>query len=212
MLHHLFTILSAISLLLCVGTCVLWVRSWRYGESMERVSSDRRYMATSMAGLITATRWDGPFEPGVAMEFDGRASAWDMGAVEALAPESRAFPAQPAHPISHTSARSLARILNGGRNSALIMASTGDKPRPNAIPLHDWILGTWSGPRTQSHSPLLGIAVAFLVLPSFAAIRTIRHMMRARIGCCPNCGYDLRASADRCPECGTAVARAALNS
>jgi predicted amidophosphoribosyltransferase len=24
-------------------------------------------------------------------------------------------------------------------------------------------------------------------------------------GRCPECGYDLRASADRCPECGQAV-------
>jgi hypothetical protein len=53
--------------------------------------------------------------------------------------------------------------------------------------------------------PLWLLAVAFAVLPAARGVSRLRRRRKHRIGLCPTCGYDLRATPDRCPECGTAA-------
>jgi len=67
---------------------------------------------------------------------------------------------------------------------------------------------SWAGPRT------LSVWVQYWLLcvvsgagPLMLILRRLRRRT-PRDGMCVNCGYDLRATPDRCPECGTATAEA----
>lgn len=54
--------------------------------------------------------------------------------------------------------------------------------------------------------PLWPIALVTAILPAVWARRYMRRPRLNRPGCCRTCGYDLRGSPERCPECGATTA------
>jgi hypothetical protein len=52
--------------------------------------------------------------------------------------------------------------------------------------------------------PLWFFLVLTGAMPMAWAWRRVRRRLRVRDGCCAGCGYDMRATPERCPECGLA--------
>ena len=182
--RRLFALCSALSLALCVAVCVLWARSH---DAADRL-------------LFWMPRAPGPGERagylGVSLESDG-------GRVFLLlqlwgADERADFVAQT--PVQWVQderifiSESLVYLRSGPSIGRYGPFGVDHEP-------FDW---ADAGGGTLAWCPHWVPGIASLLLPALWLVPVGRRRWRSRRGLCPTCGYDLRASPGRCPECGTA--------
>ena len=186
MKRRLFTTLSALSLLLCVAMAALFLRSVWFADWI-RFDSIRRAGEGDGRRAINSL---------VASDAGGLLFRWETY----VRPSGAWAP----------------RGSDNGR-----WASVGSERRPAGPSLAGSLTFRcgWNQYQYQYQPggmrPVLTVGVAFptwllallfAVLPAASLRRRLRP--KRRPGLCPSCGYDLRATPDRCPECGAVPAKA----
>jgi hypothetical protein len=180
-LRGLLNLLTLLSLLLCLAVAGLWVRShWRADTFNHAYQRDGRHgvllRAEFNSGTARISRYDAEY---VGPESD------DAGTV--LPQRIRNLPWWHDR-ISRLPDRLSERLLLG---FGYERTRVGGNP-----PMSEQV-------RTVTAPLWVGVAV-FGILPLLLALRLDRRRRRAEAGLCACCGYDLRASPGRCPECGEA--------
>jgi hypothetical protein len=194
--RRVFNVLAAVSLVLCLATAALWARStWRYdhvcrvddfldGSRDPFVTADAR--RPSWAQFLWHDEWEILSANGVftvdrdRSDLGGRTGQWmESGWYWTSGPvEERPY--------------SYSYLPDHG-----VWIARDDGERGH---------GEWESTRGL-RIPYWPLVSVFSILPFAWLRRKRRHRWLTRRGLCPACGYDLRATRDRCPECGTAAAK-----
>jgi hypothetical protein len=193
MIRRLFTFAAILSLLVCVAAGALWVRSERRTD------------------VFVAGYWHYQTHPHYTNYFD----AWELNAFN---DHGRVRVRAYLHGCVAGPGRYEAFPRQRGRVLAIDPAghygpyTLGDDLLGKARPMVNLPgFRYWSAPRVVaadvSHGALLALTA---VLPLIELFRLRRRRRSLAAGMCAVCGYDLRASRERCPECGTMIRAGSL--
>jgi hypothetical protein len=191
----------ALSLVLCLATITLWVRSWLVSDTAyvqlvhPRWRTDiERYCVVSARGTVQAARW-------WSLHDRQSLALWRAGPVtwhwERCA-QRLMLPLEAEQPVEDFDWPAWTRWGFHWSDTS------GYSSEPDGLPPND---------RTVVVSaPYWSLALLFAVVPGARAMTLslgwARRRRCRRQGRCVACGYDLRGSPQRCPECGEeAIAR-----
>jgi hypothetical protein len=158
--RRVFNLLAAMSLVLCVATVVMWVRSHWRTDLFVWGRTNGYSQVISMSGTV---RFSNVFDAGYR-------SGW-----------------------YHTAYRS-----DPARTPGFILLH-----RKGGGVVRAWDEWTVAFPWSVA-------CLAFVTAPAVWLLWFRHTRIRDVPGRCRNCGYDLRATPDRCPECGTAASESAV--
>lgn len=179
--------MSAVSMLLCAATVGIWVRSY--------------YVTTSWTFHRHNQLWEMSSDNG-RLRLDNRPQ---------IAFERRRLLEQ-MESVARSQTDYLSAMIDGARGEiGNVNATRGVEFSNTYATALTRLRQLQAAPATPAsmHSVSDAVVVAATLLPALFCLprflRARRHWHRRRRGLCPRCGYDLRASPERCPECGTPV-------
>jgi hypothetical protein len=188
--RSLLTAATAVSLLLCAATVVLWVRSYSRADVCSRLR-----LAAIDGGVREHGLWARSGN-GWTISWTSRITLKQPDAPTAFERRLRQSRLRPewnvqSRPLAESPFQLRADAVEFGpfkRQSALRIAPPEYRGEVHQL----WV----------AHGFL---ALAFGALPVLRLTRGIRRAVRRRRRHCLDCGYDLRATPDRCPECGRLI-------
>jgi len=171
-----------------------------------------------LIGVAAAVLWPRSYSHEDEIQYD-RVSVWEARG-EKIVSETQAYLSPRAGAVSVYVAREPAHSIWDGPNSgSLRLALVHGSDCSGAVALErfgimyappasrlgfvydstPYLLGEWRAYRI----PYWALVAAACVLPALQLVAAVRRRRRRRSGRCLVCGYDLRATPERCPECGT---------
>jgi|SRR5579884_4193538 len=181
--RRVFTVALMLSLLLCIAAAVLWVRSCFSGDTWEY--THHHYMGEDRRSGTT-WRWIIRDGRGLLCVFLSKGTIHDEEAGGDGAWKTWSF-------FSHIGSEAPREIRRFTPHREFLFRDDVGETDVTLWYRAAVVFPTWL--------PVL----VFALLPTTRAGLTMFRRRQRRPGRCRVCGYDLRATRERCPECGTAV-------